>query len=59
MQRVWRSENGTAERLVYDSQKLIAEATSTALNRYYLSEGGSVYSPLLAQLGSEHWFLAS
>ena len=25
--------------------------------RYYVSEGGSVYSPLVSQLGSQHWFL--
>jgi len=26
--------------------------------RYYVSEGGSVYSPLVSQLGSQHWFLS-
>ncbi|MBU0609763.1 MAG: hypothetical protein KKI08_17890, partial [Armatimonadetes bacterium] len=43
--------------LIYDSQKLIAEAGASALSRYYLSEGGSIYSPLVSQLGSQHWFL--
>jgi RHS repeat-associated protein len=57
MQRVWRSEDGAAESLIYDSQKLIAEASSGSLNQYYLSEGGSVFSPLVSQLGSQHWFL--
>ena len=57
MQRVWRSEDGEASSLVYDSQKLIAEATGGGLERYYLSEGGSAYSPLVSQLGSQHWFL--
>ncbi|MHB8995876.1 MAG: RHS repeat-associated core domain-containing protein [Armatimonadota bacterium] len=57
MQRVWRSEDGQAESLIYDSQKLIAEASSGSLSRYYLSEGGSAFSPLVRQLGSQHWFL--
>ncbi|MEN6645437.1 MAG: hypothetical protein ABFE08_23585 [Armatimonadia bacterium] len=57
MQRVWRSEDGNGESLVYDAQKLVAEATTGGLERYYLSEGGSVYSPLVSQLGSQHWFL--
>jgi len=26
--------------------------------RYYVSEGGSVYSSLVSQLGSQHWFLS-
>ncbi|MEN6301283.1 MAG: hypothetical protein ABFD96_01085, partial [Armatimonadia bacterium] len=56
MQRVWRREDGAAEWLVYDAQKLVAEATTGGLERYYLSEGGSVYSPLVSQLGSQHWF---
>ncbi|MEI6502902.1 MAG: hypothetical protein WCP21_17970, partial [Armatimonadota bacterium] len=58
MQRVWRSEDGDASNLIYDSQRLIAEATDGDLSRYYLSEGGSVVSLLLAQFGSEHWFLS-
>ncbi|MEN6642099.1 MAG: RHS repeat-associated core domain-containing protein, partial [Armatimonadia bacterium] len=57
MQRVWRREDGEAEWLVYDAQKLVAEARTGGLERYYLSEGGSVYSPLVSQLGSQHWFL--
>eukprot|EP00825_Cyclidium_porcatum_P007513 TRINITY_DN13768_c0_g1_i1.p2 TRINITY_DN13768_c0_g1~~TRINITY_DN13768_c0_g1_i1.p2 ORF type:complete len:245 (-),score=-14.29 TRINITY_DN13768_c0_g1_i1:77-811(-) len=57
MQRVWRSEDGDASDLVYDSQKLIAEATGGVLERYYLGEGGGLGSPLLAQFGSEHWLL--
>ncbi|MEN6645145.1 MAG: hypothetical protein ABFE08_22100, partial [Armatimonadia bacterium] len=56
MQRVWRREDGEAEWLVYDAQKLVAEATTGGLERYYVSEGGSVYSPLVSQLGSQHWF---
>jgi YD repeat-containing protein len=56
MQRVARDEDGDAETLIYDSQKLLAEAGASALSRYYLSEGGSVYS-LVSQLGSQHWFL--
>ncbi|MHB8995878.1 MAG: hypothetical protein ACYC63_11590 [Armatimonadota bacterium] len=56
MQRVWRSEGGNASDLIYDGQKLVAEASSNSLSRYYLSEGGSVYSPLVSQLGSQHWF---
>jgi len=57
MQRVQRVEDGAASDLIYDNQKLIAEAGASNLSRYYLSESGSVYSPLLAQFGSEHWFL--
>ena len=57
MQRVWRREDGDASDLVYDSDKLIAEATGGGLGRYYLSEGGGAYSPLVSQLGSQHWFL--
>jgi hypothetical protein len=57
MQRVARDEDGDSETLVYDGQKLLAEAATSALSRYYLSEGGSVSSPLVSQLGSQHWFL--
>ncbi|MEN6645438.1 MAG: hypothetical protein ABFE08_23590, partial [Armatimonadia bacterium] len=59
MQRVWRNEDGEAEWLVYDAQKLVAEAASTSLNRYYLSEGGWMSAPLTAQLaGLVDWYLA-
>ncbi|MEN6344149.1 MAG: RHS repeat-associated core domain-containing protein, partial [Armatimonadia bacterium] len=57
MQRVWRSENGIAETLIYDDQKLIAELTTGGLSRYHLSEGGSAYSLLVSQLGSQCWQL--
>ncbi|MEN6643887.1 MAG: RHS repeat-associated core domain-containing protein, partial [Armatimonadia bacterium] len=57
MQRVWRSDDGEAEYLVCDAQKLVAEVAAGGLERYYLSEGGSIYSPLVSQLGSQHWFL--
>lgn len=58
MQRVWRSEDGAAEKLIYDTQKLVAEVAGEGISRYYLSEGGGVYSPLVSQSGSQHWFLS-
>ncbi len=58
MQRVSRAEDGgAATSLVYDTEKLIAEAAGGSLSRAFVSEGPSIYSPLVAQSGSEHSFL--
>ena len=56
--RTERVEVGALTYMLYDDGKLAAETdASLATARSYVSEGPGIYSPLVAQSGSEHWFL--
>jgi RHS repeat-associated protein len=58
MQRVQRTEAGAVTYMLYDGEKLATGKDGTwTTQQGYVSESPSIYSSLVAQSGSEHWFL--